>query len=495
MKFAYKLQELRKGCGMSQEELAELLGVSRQSVSKWESGKGYPEIEKLIFISHYFNTSLDLLLKDNEEPSTPISTKSTKSTRVSKKKKSRITLTKPEDVTSVEPPVREDTSYTVFEDTSYADDPTPTKSHENLSLKSVSVASNAQVGTFKNHQFGFNTTKRQRRKLSRNAKIILVAWLLGASIIGFVGHMISASSTFDNACTSVEVTSYGAYYEDTATSMDDAESLSDDTSGNWSNLYDGKLTSMFEQSMLNSINSQGAEKLITVDGDVYYSGYDIVDTYITAQYYMQMDLDYYALYQKYLSLQELGSYVDVYSETYQTWVVMPKELLRTYVSQNENYPSTVTTYTPEYDDILTNPNYYLDDYGYSMPIEPVENVSYEQGNAMVSSDVLELCIQAMEDRKQDLNMEQYIQEIKNLGSKCVRVVCTDRCDDESISCFVPKEYIMVNLSDYEGISNDDNNVTTPTDTEILESNESIEDNESVENDEVIEEVVIEQADE
>ena len=48
MKFAYKLQELRKGSGMSQEEFAELLGVSRQSVSKWESGKGYPEIDKLI---------------------------------------------------------------------------------------------------------------------------------------------------------------------------------------------------------------------------------------------------------------------------------------------------------------------------------------------------------------------------------------------------------------------------------------------------------------
>ena len=93
MKFAYKLQELRKGKGLSQEEFAELLGVSRQSVSKWESGRGYPEIDKLIYISNYFNTSLDLLLKGNDEDI--FSTNSYKSKEDKKSKSKKIVLTKP----------------------------------------------------------------------------------------------------------------------------------------------------------------------------------------------------------------------------------------------------------------------------------------------------------------------------------------------------------------------------------------------------------------
>ena len=64
MSFASKLQEIRQNNEISQETLAELLGVSRQSVSKWERGKGYPEIDKLIFISEHFNISLDELLKE-----------------------------------------------------------------------------------------------------------------------------------------------------------------------------------------------------------------------------------------------------------------------------------------------------------------------------------------------------------------------------------------------------------------------------------------------
>ena len=51
MAFASKLQQIRQENGISQEAFAELLGVSRQSVSKWERGRGYPEIDKLIFIS------------------------------------------------------------------------------------------------------------------------------------------------------------------------------------------------------------------------------------------------------------------------------------------------------------------------------------------------------------------------------------------------------------------------------------------------------------
>ena len=64
MSFSEKLQRLRKEKGLSQEQLAELLKVSRQSVSKWESGKtSYPEIDKLIVLSDLFEITLDDLVK------------------------------------------------------------------------------------------------------------------------------------------------------------------------------------------------------------------------------------------------------------------------------------------------------------------------------------------------------------------------------------------------------------------------------------------------
>ncbi len=62
MEFNEKLQELRKRKGLTQEELAELLYVSRTAVSKWESGRGFPNIESLKAISKYFSVSLDDLL-------------------------------------------------------------------------------------------------------------------------------------------------------------------------------------------------------------------------------------------------------------------------------------------------------------------------------------------------------------------------------------------------------------------------------------------------
>lgn len=64
MSFAEKLQSLRKSKGISQEQLAELLDVSRQSISKWESGQNYPEIDKLIKLSDLFDITLDDLVKD-----------------------------------------------------------------------------------------------------------------------------------------------------------------------------------------------------------------------------------------------------------------------------------------------------------------------------------------------------------------------------------------------------------------------------------------------
>lgn len=62
MEFNEKLQELRKSRGLTQEELAKELYVSRTAVSKWESGKGYPNIDSLKEISKFFTVSIDDLL-------------------------------------------------------------------------------------------------------------------------------------------------------------------------------------------------------------------------------------------------------------------------------------------------------------------------------------------------------------------------------------------------------------------------------------------------
>ena len=62
MNFGENLQAIRKKNQLTQEGLAELLGVSRQAVSKWELGEGYPEVDKLLLLSNKLNVSLDSLL-------------------------------------------------------------------------------------------------------------------------------------------------------------------------------------------------------------------------------------------------------------------------------------------------------------------------------------------------------------------------------------------------------------------------------------------------
>ena len=64
MSFADRLKEARRICGLSQEELAEQLDVSRQAVGKWEQGQSYPEVEKLLALCGVLNTSLDALMAD-----------------------------------------------------------------------------------------------------------------------------------------------------------------------------------------------------------------------------------------------------------------------------------------------------------------------------------------------------------------------------------------------------------------------------------------------
>ena len=66
MNTAEKILELRKAHGLTQEQLAEKLDVSRQSVSKWESGQAMPETDKLIALSDSFHVTIDYLLRPSE---------------------------------------------------------------------------------------------------------------------------------------------------------------------------------------------------------------------------------------------------------------------------------------------------------------------------------------------------------------------------------------------------------------------------------------------
>lgn len=64
MSISEKIQQLRKSNGLSQEQLAEKLNVSRQAISKWESGTSLPDAEKIVLISDLFEVSTDYLMKD-----------------------------------------------------------------------------------------------------------------------------------------------------------------------------------------------------------------------------------------------------------------------------------------------------------------------------------------------------------------------------------------------------------------------------------------------
>ena len=68
MDLAQRIQHLRKEKGLSQEELAEALGVSRQAVSKWESTQSTPDVEKIVAMSQYFAVTTDYLLMGVQGP-------------------------------------------------------------------------------------------------------------------------------------------------------------------------------------------------------------------------------------------------------------------------------------------------------------------------------------------------------------------------------------------------------------------------------------------
>lgn len=82
MTFKEKLVKLRKRSGITQEEFAKAVGVSRQAVYKWECGQSYPEVAKLIEIKALFNISIDDLLDDNYDVVLPEKTKRRRAKKV-----------------------------------------------------------------------------------------------------------------------------------------------------------------------------------------------------------------------------------------------------------------------------------------------------------------------------------------------------------------------------------------------------------------------------
>lgn len=78
MQFPEKILQFRKALGLSQEQLAEQVGVSRQSISKWETGQSAPELDKVVAMSRIFGISTDELLgnvsqkQENPSPANPI---------------------------------------------------------------------------------------------------------------------------------------------------------------------------------------------------------------------------------------------------------------------------------------------------------------------------------------------------------------------------------------------------------------------------------------
>lgn len=71
MNFSEKIKEIRKKEGISQEQLAERIGVSRQAITKWETGKGLPDVENMVIIAEIFKTTIDELLMDSVKKAAP----------------------------------------------------------------------------------------------------------------------------------------------------------------------------------------------------------------------------------------------------------------------------------------------------------------------------------------------------------------------------------------------------------------------------------------
>lgn len=428
MKFAYKLQELRKGSGMSQEEFAELLGVSRQSVSKWESGKGYPEIDKLIFISNYFNTSLDLLLKDtsNCEDSSSIlkDSQSVKSSNSTPRK--TIKLTKPEDIDNFN------------NQTTYISEPIPNKKKENYPIERVSVSTNAQVRPIKNHTFG---KKRKKINFSKISQIV-VGTLLAASIIIPLGMSSRSNVDYeDSVVTTFDAIDIEDNYISPAEEYDQYGVDWLDYGITWETLYDDDLTSTYEQKLLNDMdNISDTTQLVDTEGNTYYTSYEALATYQEAEYRMKTELNCTLLYQKYIAFKGYKNctFKELYSLDMEEWVIINTSMLNVYMEGNDPY--LIPDYNDIYfDDILSTPSEYSNEN--TAPFEVVFRINKES-KASVPTSILDLCSYAMNDRKSNLSMKQYISMYEDFNSKYELVNYR-----KSSVTFVPKVFVTVPLTD------------------------------------------------
>lgn len=428
MKFAYKLQELRKGSGMSQEEFAELLGVSRQSVSKWESGKGYPEIDKLIFISNYFNTSLDLLLKDtsNCEDSSSIlkDSQSVKSSNSTPRK--TIKLTKPEDIDNFN------------NQTTYISEPIPNKKKENYPIERVSISTNTQVRPIKNHTFG---KKRKKINFSKIGQIV-VGTILVASIIIPLGMSSRSNVDYeDSVATTFDAIDIEDNYISPAEEYDQYGVDWLDYGITWETLYDDDLTSTYEQKLLNDMdNISDITQLVDTEGNIYYTSYEALATYQEAEYRMKTELNCTLLYQKYIAFKGYKNctFKELYSLDMEEWVIINTSMLNKYMEGND--PSLIPDYNDRYfDDILDTPSEYSNEN--TAPFEVVFRIDKES-KASVPTNILNSCSYAMNDRKSKLTMQQYISTYEDFNSKYELVNYR-----KSSVTFVPKVFVTVPLTD------------------------------------------------
>lgn len=428
MKFAYKLQELRKGSGMSQEEFAELLGVSRQSVSKWESGKGYPEIDKLIFISNYFNTSLDLLLKDtsNCEDSSSIlkDSQSVKSSNSTPRK--TIKLTKPEDIDNLN------------NQTTYISEPIPNKKKENYPIERVSISTNTQVRPIKNHTFG---KKRKKINFSKIGQIV-VGTILVASIIIPLGMSSRSNVDYeDSVATTFDAIDIEDNYISPAEEYDQYGVDWLDYGITWETLYDDDLTSTYEQKLLNDMdNISDITQLVDTEGNIYYTSYEALATYQEAEYRMKTELNCTLLYQKYIAFKGYKNctFKELYSLDMEEWVIINTSMLNKYMEGND--PSLIPDYNDMYfDDILDTPSTYSNEN--TAPFEVVFRINKES-KASVPTNILNSCSYAMNDRKSNLSMKQYISMYEDFNSKYELVNYR-----KSSVTFVPKVFVTVPLTD------------------------------------------------
>ena len=81
-----RIYKFRRKSGLSQEQLAEKIGVSRQAISKWESGTSTPELEKLLALSDCFSITLDELVKDETASEAPLKSRENKASKVAEMK-------------------------------------------------------------------------------------------------------------------------------------------------------------------------------------------------------------------------------------------------------------------------------------------------------------------------------------------------------------------------------------------------------------------------